>query len=112
MPPTVSRLLVDNGDGPVLAELVKGAFDGVAVLVSDGAEGGWPAAAGTGDGQLAHQRAEGQRVVPLPVRQIPPRAPGPGPVENPVHHQPVIIPPAPLPWMTRQQRRQPRRAYS
>ena len=45
--------------------------------------------------------------VPESVRQIPPRAPGPGPVEDPVDHQPVIIPPVPLPRMTRQQRFQP-----
>src|SRR6516162_1842188 len=48
----------------------------------------------------------------LPVaeafRQVAPRAPGPGPEEDPVDHQPVIIPPVPLPRMPRQQRLQPR----
>ena len=33
--------------------------------------------------------------VPEPLRQIPPRAPGTGPEEDPVQHQPVIIPPVP-----------------
>jgi hypothetical protein len=46
--------------------------------------------------------------VPEPFRQVPPRAPGPGPEEDPVDDQPVIIPPVPLPWMSRQQRPQPR----
>src|ERR1700746_3830831 len=46
--------------------------------------------------------------VPEPLRQIPPRAPRPGPEEDPVDHQPVIIPPMPLPRMSRQQRLQPR----
>ena len=41
-------------------------------------------------------------------RQIPPRAPRPGPEEDPVDHQPVIIPSVPLPRMPRQQRLQPR----
>ena len=39
--------------------------------------------------------------VPEPLRQIPPRAPRPGPEEDPVDHQPVIIPPVPLPRMRR-----------
>ena len=46
--------------------------------------------------------------VPEPLRQIPPRAPGPGPEKDPVHHQPVIIPPMPLTRMPRQQRLQHR----
>ena len=44
--------------------------------------------------------------VPEPLRQIPPRAPRPDPAEHSVDHQPVIIPPVPLPRMTRQQRLQ------
>ena len=35
---------VSGGDGAVLAELAEGTFDGVALLVGDGVEGGWPAA--------------------------------------------------------------------
>jgi hypothetical protein len=46
--------------------------------------------------------------VPEPLRQIPPRAPRPDPAEHPVDHHPVIIPPVPLPGMSRQQRLQPR----
>jgi len=46
--------------------------------------------------------------VPEPPGQIPPRAPRPGPEENPVQDQPVIIPPMSLPRMGRQQRFQPR----
>src|SRR5580704_16339018 len=45
--------------------------------------------------------------VPEPLRQIPPRAPGPGPEKDPVHHQPVIIPPVTLTRMSRKQRLQP-----
>ena len=39
--------------------------------------------------------------VPEPLRQIPPRVTRTGPVEDPVNHQPVIIPPVPLPRMRR-----------
>src|SRR6516225_10503060 len=46
--------------------------------------------------------------VPEPLRQVPPRVARTGPVEDPVDHQPVIIPPVPLPRMPRQQRLQPR----
>jgi len=46
--------------------------------------------------------------VPEPLRQVPPRAPRPGPVEDPVDHHPVVIPPVPLPRMSGQQRRQQR----
>ena len=46
--------------------------------------------------------------VPEPLRQVPPRAPDPGPEEDPVDHQPVIIPPVSLPRMPGQQRLQPR----
>ena len=35
--------------------------------------------------------------VPVPLRQVPPRAAGPGPEQDPVDHHPVIVPPAPLP---------------
>ncbi|MGH3422784.1 MAG: hypothetical protein ACRDOD_24695, partial [Streptosporangiaceae bacterium] len=45
---------------------------------------------------------------PEPLRQVAPRSPGPGPEEDPVDHQPVIIPPVSLPRMRRQQRLQPR----
>src|SRR5258708_27791065 len=45
--------------------------------------------------------------VPEPLRQIPPRAPSPGPEENPVDHHPVIRPPAALPRISRQERPQP-----
>jgi len=45
--------------------------------------------------------------VPKPLRQIPPWAAHPGPEQNPINHQPVIIPPVPLPRMSRQQRLQP-----
>ena len=45
---------------------------------------------------------------PEPLRQIPPRAPGPGPEEDPIDHHPVVIPPVPWPRMHRQQRLQPR----
>ena len=40
-----------------------------------------------------------------PLRQVPPREPGPGPEEDPVDHQPVVIPPVPLPRMPRLQPR-------
>jgi len=47
----------------------------------------------------------------LPVaeafRQVAPRAAGPGPEEDPVDHQPVIIPAVLQPRMPRQQRLQP-----
>ena len=46
--------------------------------------------------------------VPEPLRQIPPRAARPGPEQDPINHQPVIIPPVPLPRMSRHQRLQPR----
>src|SRR5262245_64176216 len=46
--------------------------------------------------------------VPEPLRQVPPRAPGPGPEEDSVDHQPVIISPVPLPRVPRQERLQPR----
>ena len=46
--------------------------------------------------------------VPEPLREVPPWAPGPGPEEDPVDHQPVIIPSVPLPRMPRQHRLQPR----
>ena len=36
------------------------------------------------------------------LRQVPPRAPCAGPEEDPVDHQPVIIPPVPLPRMSGQ----------
>src|SRR6266566_964511 len=44
--------------------------------------------------------------VPEPLRQVPPRAPRPSPVEDPVDHHPVIVPPAPLPRLARQHRLQ------
>jgi hypothetical protein len=46
--------------------------------------------------------------VPEPLRQVPPRPLCPGPEEDPVNHQPVIIPPVPMPRMTWQQRLPPR----
>jgi hypothetical protein len=45
--------------------------------------------------------------VPEPRGQVPPRAPGPGPEQDPLDHHPVVIPAMPLPRMRRQQRRQP-----
>ena len=45
--------------------------------------------------------------VPVPPGQIPPRAAGPGPEQDPVDHHPVIIPPVALPGITGHQRRQP-----
>jgi hypothetical protein len=45
--------------------------------------------------------------VPEPLRQIPTRHPA-GPEQDPVEHQPVIIPPVPLPRMSWQQRLEPR----
>jgi hypothetical protein len=44
---------------------------------------------------------------PEPLRQVPPRATRPGPEDDPVDHQPVIIPPMRLPRMGRQQRPRP-----
>src|SRR5258708_14905518 len=52
-------------------------------------------------------RVIGGLPVPDPLRKIPPRAPSPGPEENPVDHHPVIRPPAALPRISRQERPQP-----
>jgi hypothetical protein len=41
-------------------------------------------------------------LIPEACRQVPPRAPGPGPEEDPVNHEPVIMPPVSLPRMPRQ----------
>ncbi len=46
--------------------------------------------------------------VPEPLRRVPPQTSGPDPVEHPVDHHAVIIPPVPLPRVSRQQRLQPR----
>src|SRR5579875_282409 len=46
--------------------------------------------------------------VPGPLRQVPPRAARPDPVEDPVDHHPVVIPPVPPPRVGRQLRLQPR----
>src|SRR5258706_13175106 len=46
--------------------------------------------------------------VPEPLRQGPPPAAGPVPVGAPVDHQPVIVPPVPLPRLARQLRLQQR----
>src|SRR5689334_4656776 len=45
--------------------------------------------------------------VPEPLRQVPPRAPGPGPEEDPVDHHPVIGPPAAARRTGRQEDPQP-----
>jgi len=45
--------------------------------------------------------------VPKLRRQVPPRAPRPGPEQDPLDHHPVVIPAMPLPRMRRQQRPQP-----
>ena len=70
-------------------------------------------AADPGSSPRSHRRTSGDAVhqplpVPEPLRQIPPRVARTGPVEDPVNHQPVIIPPVPLPRMPGQQRLQPR----
>jgi hypothetical protein len=46
--------------------------------------------------------------VPVALRQIPPRAPSPGPEQDPPDHHAVVIPPVPLPRVRGHQRRQPR----
>jgi hypothetical protein len=38
------QLVIPGGDGPVAFEAVDAAFNGVALLVQLGVEGGWPAA--------------------------------------------------------------------
>ena len=54
-------------------------------------------------GDAGYTRSSSSRTAPAdPATGTPP-----GPVEDPVDHQPVIIPPVPLPRMTRQQRLQP-----
>src|SRR6266516_4747456 len=48
--------------------------------------------------------------LPVPVLsgQVTPRAPRPGAEEDPVDHRAVVVPPVPLPRVSRQQRLQPR----
>jgi hypothetical protein len=70
-------------------------------------------AAGPGSSPRCRPRTSGDAgtdglPVPEPFRQVAPRVPSPGAEQDPVDHQPVIVPPVSLPRMAGQRRLQPR----